>query len=194
MPLPSSGSISLNQMHVEVGGTSGTTCSLNDSDIRGLISKASGATSSFSQFYGASAVTALASGTGTTGVYARGYYNPGFWGYQNGTSTGSLSLTNGSFAAAFGTGCTNVNIYNEIPPQISGSTVISYKINPLGIGVPTVSWTSIKVIVGGSTYTYNRTQFATQYYGQVNSFSYYIYITVPFHNLASGTSFTWEIS
>jgi hypothetical protein len=42
-------------MHVEVGGTSGTQCSINDSDIRGLISKASGAQSSFSQFYGASA-------------------------------------------------------------------------------------------------------------------------------------------
>ena len=54
MALQSSGAISLNDMHVEVGGTSGTTCSLNDSDIRGLIGKASGATSSFNQFYGAS--------------------------------------------------------------------------------------------------------------------------------------------
>ena len=33
MPLPSSGSISLNQIHVEAGGSSGTQCSLNDSDI-----------------------------------------------------------------------------------------------------------------------------------------------------------------
>ena len=41
MPLPSSGSISLNQIHVEAGGSSGTQCSLNDSDIRGLISKSS---------------------------------------------------------------------------------------------------------------------------------------------------------
>ena len=55
MPLPSSGAISLNQMHVEVGASSGTTCSLNDSDIRNLINKASGAQSSFSEFYGASA-------------------------------------------------------------------------------------------------------------------------------------------
>lgn len=62
MPLPSSGAISLNQMHVEVGGTSGTQCSLNDSDIRGLINKASGAQSSFSQFHGASAATTILSG------------------------------------------------------------------------------------------------------------------------------------
>ena len=34
MALQTSGSISLNDMHIEVGGTSGTTVSLNDSDIR----------------------------------------------------------------------------------------------------------------------------------------------------------------
>ena len=43
MALPSSGAISLNQMHVEVGGSSGTAASINDSDIRGLAFKSSGA-------------------------------------------------------------------------------------------------------------------------------------------------------
>ena len=56
MALPSSGSISLNQMHAEVGGGSGTTVSLNDSDVRGLIGKASGASMSFNEWHGASAV------------------------------------------------------------------------------------------------------------------------------------------
>lgn len=56
MALPSSGAISLNQMHVEVGGGSGSNCSINDSDIRGLIGKGSGSTMSFSEWYGASAV------------------------------------------------------------------------------------------------------------------------------------------
>ena len=55
MPLQTSGAISLNQIHVEAGGSSGTQASINDSDIRALIGKASGATSSFSNFYGASA-------------------------------------------------------------------------------------------------------------------------------------------
>lgn len=56
MPLPSPpNSISLNQIHVEAGGSSGTLASLNDSDIRGLIGKSSGATNSFSEYYGASA-------------------------------------------------------------------------------------------------------------------------------------------
>ena len=55
MPLTNSGAISLNDIHVEAGGSSGTTASINDSDIRGLINKASGATMSFSEWYGASA-------------------------------------------------------------------------------------------------------------------------------------------
>ena len=54
MPLQTSGAISLNQIHIEAGGSSGTQASINDSDIRALIGKASGATSSFSNFYGAS--------------------------------------------------------------------------------------------------------------------------------------------
>ncbi len=58
MALPGSGTITLNQMHVEVGGTSGTSCSLNDSDIRGLIGKGSGVAMSFSEWYGASSFTA----------------------------------------------------------------------------------------------------------------------------------------
>jgi len=54
MPVPSSGAISLNDFHVEAGGTSGTQCSINDSDIRGLISKSSATTMSFNEWYGAS--------------------------------------------------------------------------------------------------------------------------------------------
>lgn len=55
MALQSSGAISLNEMHIEAGGSSGTLCTINDSDIRGLISKGSGATMSFNEWYGASA-------------------------------------------------------------------------------------------------------------------------------------------
>ncbi len=56
MALHTSGAISLNDIHVEAGGTSGTTAAINDSDIRGLIGKASGATMSFSEWYGASSM------------------------------------------------------------------------------------------------------------------------------------------
>jgi hypothetical protein len=54
MALQSSGAISLNEIHIEAGGSSGTLSTINDSDIRGLIGKSSGATMSFSEWYGAS--------------------------------------------------------------------------------------------------------------------------------------------
>ena len=78
MALQSSGAISLNDIHVEVNGTSGTTCSLNDSDIRGLIDKGNNATSSFNEFYGAANITHIvASGgsTTTSGNYKFHYFN-----------------------------------------------------------------------------------------------------------------------
>ena len=55
MALQTSGAISLNDIHQEAGGTSGTQASINDSDIRDMISKSSGATMSFNEWYGASA-------------------------------------------------------------------------------------------------------------------------------------------
>jgi len=65
MALQSSGAISLNEIHIEAGGSSGTLCTINDSDIRGLISKGSGATMSFNEWYGASAWDLVLNGTGT---------------------------------------------------------------------------------------------------------------------------------
>ena len=54
MPLQSSGQISLNDIHLELGATSGTEVALNDSDVRGLINKSSGTQMSISEWYGAS--------------------------------------------------------------------------------------------------------------------------------------------
>lgn len=76
MTLPSSGTISLNQMHVEAGGSSGSLASINDSDIRGLIGKGSEVQMSFSEWYGASAASGTVSFLGfsstTTGGFANG--------------------------------------------------------------------------------------------------------------------------
>jgi hypothetical protein len=53
MALPASGnSISLNQMHTEVWGTSGDSVSLNDEDIRGMIFKDAQTQMSFSEWHG----------------------------------------------------------------------------------------------------------------------------------------------
>jgi|11_taG_2_1085331.scaffolds.fasta_scaffold06615_6 hypothetical protein len=54
MPLPSSGQIDLNDIHVEAGGSSGTQAAINDADIRALIGKSSGVQMAFSEWYGAS--------------------------------------------------------------------------------------------------------------------------------------------
>ena len=57
MALTSSGALSLNEIHVEAGGDTGTTAGLNDTDIRELIDKNSGATMAFNEWYGATAFT-----------------------------------------------------------------------------------------------------------------------------------------
>ena len=55
MALTGSGALSLNEMHIEAGGTTGSTCTINDADIRGLIDKSDGATMAINEWYGASA-------------------------------------------------------------------------------------------------------------------------------------------
>lgn len=57
MPLPSTGQITMNQIHVEVGGTSGTQCSLNDADFRSLIGQGTGTQQGMSQYHGLSATS-----------------------------------------------------------------------------------------------------------------------------------------
>lgn len=63
MALPTSGALSLDAIHVEAGGTTNTTASFNDSDIRGLtpasgktINSTLGTQIDFNNFYGASSV------------------------------------------------------------------------------------------------------------------------------------------
>tara|TARA_R110002153_G_scaffold268634_1_gene433566 strand:- start:165 stop:1364 length:1200 start_codon:yes stop_codon:yes gene_type:complete len=54
MALQTSGAITLDQIHIEAGGTTGSSATLNDDDIRGLIGVSSGSTMSFNAWYGAS--------------------------------------------------------------------------------------------------------------------------------------------
>ena len=130
MALPSSGAISLNQMHIEAGGTTGTTASLNDSDIRGLIGKASGVAMSFSEWYGASAGW---SPTMTVGVY-QFKSNPPVYGYGNALSYGSLTDTtvdnlNGRFCSLLNWNSSNNSLVLWVEassdPGNSGFTTLS---------------------------------------------------------------------
>jgi|SRR6056300_1629102 len=59
MALQTSGAISLNEIHIEAGGSSGTQVSMNDTDVRGLIGKSSATQMSFDEWYGASSSQAF---------------------------------------------------------------------------------------------------------------------------------------
>jgi hypothetical protein len=57
MALPTSGPLSIDDIHIEAGGASGSLAGLNNEDIRDLIGKASGETSTISEFYGAASAS-----------------------------------------------------------------------------------------------------------------------------------------
>jgi|TARA_B110000908_G_scaffold133188_1_gene156985 hypothetical protein len=89
MALQTSGMISLNDIHIEAGGTTGTTVSLNDSDLRGLtaasgytINGTSGTSIDFGDFYGASGITLVDTQTLTVGYLAAGQYTSESYGYD----------------------------------------------------------------------------------------------------------------
>jgi len=111
MALQTSGPISLNDIHIEAGGSSGSTVSINDADIIGLISKSSGSEMSFNEWYGATSsvpnsfsVTGVGATTGLNGV---------------GTSAGAGD----SFVTGVGatTGVNGVTVSSEITLTSSGT-------------------------------------------------------------------------
>ena len=77
MALQTTGPISLNDLHVEAGGTTNTLCALNDEDIRNIIDKGAGAQNSISEYYGQSSAVS------------------GFWaGYKANLPDGNLTWNN----------------------------------------------------------------------------------------------------
>ena len=91
MALQTSGAISLGQIHAEAGGGSTSAASINDADIRGLIGKASGATMSFNEWYGAS--SSIDSQTVTVGLFQVTFYGQTttIYGYYFNGLRGSIS-------------------------------------------------------------------------------------------------------
>ena len=90
MTLPSSGTLSLNAIHIEAGGSSGTSCSINDSDIRGLIGKGSGASMNFAEWYGASSFTMETQLLITPASSGIKFSNPGYSTYRQSIVPGTL--------------------------------------------------------------------------------------------------------
>ena len=114
MPLPSSGAISLNQIHVEAGASSGTQAALNDADIRDMIGKSSGAQNAFNEYYGVSASTPSVSYRGrasTTGNgFPLGYINSHLYG--SAISSTSSNKKNVLFHIDFSNSILLYNLYS----------------------------------------------------------------------------------
>ena len=136
MPVPSSGMISLNDFHVEAGGTSGSACTLNDADIRGLISKGSGAAMNFGEWYGASNVV---HSTTMVAGYSQGQYVT-ISGY--GTSVPQDSLGDDSIDSICGLSSVTITSLQNV------NNNFSFAMEKSGATFSNSGWTTMKVWVG----------------------------------------------
>ena len=146
MALPLTGSsISLNQIHVEAGGSINSLCSINDSDIRALneasgrtINNSTNTSVSFDDFYGASAITSSSSSNGS------------------GDSGGCLvygtliEMANGAF--------------KHIEDVVVGDEVVSYNIDGIGTEEEWVDWYSDNLSGSLSTSTVVENRLSTYHY------------------------------
>lgn len=193
MALQSSGPISLNDIHVEAGGGSGTTATINDSDIRGLIGKGSGVQMSFSEWYGASATVTLISGNSS--YQAPAYMSPEsrriatLWPHTayivNGPSplaTGSTFTLNGrsTYATDFGYFASSGQ-FQIVMADLSGGQRSSYGGYPANSG-----WSSITLSGNGSSATYYRS--SASYTGQATS----LYLNGSSYQTYGGARWTWS--
>ena len=148
MALQSSGQISLNDLHVEAGGSTGTQASMNDTDIRGLVSAAANSQMTFSSFYGAS--SSLYSATMTVGSHVvPGDYGSTNYGFNDSSESGLFVNTDfGSLTSRDASGFSN-----------SGATIEGLFHTTAGLGIRFIisdntalsnsGWSTLKI--GSST-------------------------------------------
>ena len=113
MALQNSGAISLDDIHVEAGGTSGTSATINDSDIRSMICKSCGATADFGEYYGATSTTYVEGSGGTTntsGNFKFHIFNSSSNFVINAAATGTASSTVDYIVIAGGGGAAGVMV------------------------------------------------------------------------------------
>tara|TARA_B100000214_G_scaffold354277_1_gene311028 strand:+ start:76 stop:789 length:714 start_codon:yes stop_codon:yes gene_type:complete len=92
MTLQTSGAISLNDIHVEAGGSSGTQVSLNDQDIRDIALVNSNESNSFNSYYGGKRAFVMSIGVGFGNITnPETQYNPATVTRTRGYSDGEFS-------------------------------------------------------------------------------------------------------
>jgi len=148
MALQTSGAISLNQIHIEAGGSSGTACTINDSDIRGLIGKASGVAMSFNEWFGASAyldTQTVTVGFAQASLYTTGGYGVFHTGFNDNTpNIGTIS--DGTFNPISNKPIAALYAQNNL-----GVTGIRFELLTLGSPVPNSGWTNMNI--AGTNFT-----------------------------------------
>ena len=144
MALQTSGAISIDDIHEEAGGTSGTQCSINDSDIRSLneasgktINNTTNTTIDFDDFYGASSSGGSGPPTGGNGNGCLVY----------GTL---ISMADGTTKA--------------IEDVVEGDEVVSYNIDGIGTEEEWVNWFTNNLSGTLSTSTVIKNKLATYHH------------------------------
>ena len=155
MALPTSGALTLDAIHVEAGGSTGTTCYLNDTDIRGLtaaagktINSTQGTTIDFDDFYGASLVSfsaismVVGDDTQTTTGYVTNVATDR--GFVSSSSTGSMSPTSDS---NFLGGATVTRLFMDGDTNsVSGTTsVLRLTVSTASVANSNSSFTSLTI-------------------------------------------------
>jgi hypothetical protein len=193
MATPSSGTISLNEMHVEAGGSSGTTCSINDADIRLIADKSSGATASWNDYYARAADYAISMTTGgtstsssdgyvTTTIYYRGYLNSSPSGAGD---IGSLNVSNDPDYLDNASGFSDLSI-TSINQGATATSVVRVRASKQNIPNNDTSFKS--VLISSTTFnrsdaTYETSNGRSQWYWSTTT-------TPPFDNTSTWTPFS----
>ena len=149
--IPTSGMISINQMHTEAGGNTGAACTLNDADIRGLINKSSGAAMNFGEWYGASA--AVDTQTVTVGNFSFNVYGSVF--NSRGFTSGVMgSISDGTCDFKFGAAITDLS-YDDINGNSAKAVVFKLSGNRSNSGFTTMSVAGTNYARTAATYLYS---------------------------------------
>ena len=145
MALQNSGQISLNDIHVEAGGSTGSSASINDSDIRELIFKSDGAQNAFNEYYGASAGFEMSGGQSLTGgTTVSDYINSG--GTFTVPSTSNVFATNTSHAALIIDIPCTVNLSGKLMAK-GGAGGIGYQNGQAGGNAISITSSGVTIVV-----------------------------------------------
>tara|TARA_Y100000401_G_scaffold71307_1_gene57399 strand:+ start:270 stop:899 length:630 start_codon:yes stop_codon:yes gene_type:complete len=126
MATPSSGTITLNEVHVEAGGSSGSQCSFNDSDIRSICASSVGSQFSMSDMYERAADFSFSGTTGSNSqTSSSGYVT--ITSYQRGLTASSTAIDSGGTRGSISP--TSDSDY------FSGSTIKSHGVSSIGTTV-----------------------------------------------------------